>query len=347
MKRKLILLIAFVLFGAAVALSSFSTIDNAKAQSQRAEDNTPFKFNGKIWKDKQAFVESGARCATRNVDEGEANEIEESNQKFKANRAAKSAGGAAKSPGDVPSTDRSAGSVTVPVYFHVVNIGSGIGNGDVPNHQINAQISVLNNAFSGTPFHFQLISVDRTTNSSWYTAGPGTQAEKQMKSALRVGGADALNIYSNNPGGGLLGWATFPSSYRSRPLDDGVVVLFSSLPGGSAEPYDEGDTATHEVGHWLGLYHTFQGGCSKNNDGVSDTAAERSPAFDCPIGRDSCTGSKYPGLDPIENFMPDFADGLNALAVSNVIRICVRPESWFYQSSCAMYLRTDLIEATA
>lgn len=204
--------------------------------------------------------------------------------------------------------------VTIPVAVHVIRKGTGISNGDVPDSWINAQISVLNNAYSGatggfnTSFRFTLLSIDRTTNSTWYTAGPSTTAETQMKNALHIGGPDTLNLYLSSPGGGLLGWATFPWSYAGAPSKDGVVVLNQSLPGGSAAPYNLGDTGTHEVGHWLGLYHTFQGGCSTTaGDYVSDTAAEKSAAFGCPAGRNTCTGSRYPGNDPIDNFM-DYTD---------------------------------------
>ena len=195
----------------------------------------------------------------------------------------------------------------IDVYFHVINNGSGIANGDIPDSQITAQINVLNAAYAPTGWSFRLVSTDRTTNPSWYTMG--SAAETQAKNALRQGTADDLNIYTANPGGGLLGWATFPSSYQSNPKNDGVVILFSSVPGGTAAPYNLGDTATHEVGHWMGLYHTFQGGCSKGGDLVDDTPAERSPAYGCPTGRDSCTGRKpgAAGLDPINNFM-DYTD---------------------------------------
>jgi Pregnancy-associated plasma protein-A len=202
------------------------------------------------------------------------------------------------------------GVVTINVYFHVINQGAGIENGDVPLSMINDQILVLNDSFSGatggvnTTFRFVLAAVTRTTNARWFNQAERSNVERQYKRALRVGTADDLNIYSANPGSSLLGWATFPWSYERRSWQDGVVILHSSMPGGSADPYNEGDTATHEVGHWLGLYHTFQGGCSGPGDEVADTPAEQSAAFGCPTGRDTCAAA---GVDPITNFM-DYTD---------------------------------------
>jgi len=198
-----------------------------------------------------------------------------------------------------------AAGANIPVYVH--QIRSTTGTGTVSPQMIANQVTVLNQAYAPAGFSFTLTAQDTTVNNAWATAGPGSTAERDMKASLRQGGKNALNVYTNNMGGGLLGWATFPSDYTRAPSMDGVVVLYSSLPGGSAAPYNLGDTATHEVGHWMGLYHTFQGGCSGQGDLVSDTPAERSPAYGCPTGRDSCPGKKSPGLDPITNFM-DYSD---------------------------------------
>jgi hypothetical protein len=298
--------------GLAVVLTR-SPLNNARAQNGAVAssstqsdggDNVPFRLNGKTWRDKQAFIDSGARCSTKHPDPIKAKEIQDALERFKANRSIK---------GGEVSAAAASSTVTIPVYFHVINKGTGIANGDVPTTMLQRQIDVLNRSYGGatggasTGFRFILAGVTRTTNAVWYNMGYGSIEERDAKAALRTGGANALNFYTANLGDSLLGWATFPWSYHSKPELDGVVCLYSSLPGGSAAPYNEGDTGTHEIGHWLGLYHTFQGGCSTNNDYIDDTPAERSPAFGCPVGRDTCTTSKYPGLDPTENFM-DYTD---------------------------------------
>ena len=104
---------------------------------------------------------------------------------------------------------RAGGTVTISVWVHVINNGSGIANGDITSQMITDQINVLNSAYGtgtggfDTSFRFVLAGTDRTTSASWYTATYGTSAESAMKTALHKGTATTLNLYTNNMGGGL------------------------------------------------------------------------------------------------------------------------------------------------
>jgi hypothetical protein len=206
---------------------------------------------------------------------------------------------------------RAHSSEVVSVWVHVISRGGGYENGELPDTMIREQLRVLSDSYNGRTgganvgLGFRLAGITRTTNQTWFEQMVfDTAVELEAKTQLRKGGPETLNIYTVD-GGPFLGWAYYPSILSSATLAklDGVVLDWRSLPGGTFEIYSEGDTAPHEVGHWLGLYHTFQGGCSSKNDGVSDTPAEFSPAFNCPVGRDSCSQPSRPGLDPIYNFM--------------------------------------------
>ena len=286
----------FTAFAALANIRKFElillVILTASAASAQEDTSKSFILNGYSWASQQAFIESGSRCGVKDLTPAEA-----STEDIKLHNALLQSG--LDYAASVARTFN--GAITVDVYFHIIT-PDGI-QGVVTATQIQNQISVMNAAFVNTPFKFNLISVNTTINSLWYTVSQDSPAEIAMKTTLRQGTAKDLNIYIANLGDDLLGWATFPSCYAGSPKIDGVVLLFSSLPGGTAAPYDLGDTATHEVGHWLGLYHTFQGGCT-GGDFVADTPAEASPAFGCPVGRDTCPGT---GPDPIYNFM-DFTD---------------------------------------
>lgn len=191
------------------------------------------------------------------------------------------------------------GPVTIPVVFHVISEDGTRENGNVPDSMIEDQIAVLNAAFAAnTGFTFKLTRTNRVTQPAWYPILAESAVEQEMKSALHEGGPETLNIYTGNLSDDLLGWSSWP--WQSQTAEDGVVLLAESMPGGNAAGYNLGDTGTHEVGHWLNLLHTFQGGCTGEGDLVSDTAAEAFPAFGCPTGRDTCADA---GADPIHNFM--------------------------------------------
>ncbi|MEV0664550.1 zinc metalloprotease [Actinomadura luteofluorescens] len=196
---------------------------------------------------------------------------------------------------------RRAAQITIPVYFHVIHSGA---KGNLSNAMIQRQISTLNTSYGGgnggadANVSFTLKAVSRTDNAAWF--GDPERYEGTYKPRLHKGGKSTLNLYSTYIGGDLLGWSTFPWKYKSEPQMDGVTIHYASIPGGSIENFNKGFSATHEVGHWLGLYHTFQDGCSDQGDRVADTPAERDPTNGCPSFKDTCAA---PGEDPVHNYM--------------------------------------------
>jgi hypothetical protein len=227
--------------------------------------------------------------------------------------------------------------VTIPVHFHVVSKGPLVEDGNVPDEWIEEQVDVLNDAYAGgqggaaTRYRFEKISVDRVVNPAWHRASMGTPEADEMMLALHVGDARTLNVYISGSGAG--GQAMFPWFSKDTPYRDAVIIHWLTMPGrivsvvvegnpaNSVNLHNEGDVLVHEVGHWLGLYHTFEWGCggfrNLDGDGVDDTPAHQQPTFDDGFDAeidnttdavlesecaqtDTCPAE---GLDPVRNFM--------------------------------------------
>lgn len=188
---------------------------------------------------------------------------------------------------------------TVPVYWHVITDRC---KGHLDSNDLKRQINTLNADYGKHGFSFVLRNVSYVENAKWFHSSYDSDESEKMKIALRQGdSAKALNIYSVRFQDGTLGFATFPWDYADSPKMDGVVVQFNTVPGGGLANYNQGRTVTHEVGHWLGLYHTFEGGCTSPGDYVKDTPPSASPSSGCPTKRNSCSGDSLE--DPVHNYM--------------------------------------------
>ncbi|KAF9046223.1 hypothetical protein BJ165DRAFT_1469636 [Panaeolus papilionaceus] len=187
------------------------------------------------------------------------------------------------------------------VYFNVVAKNMTTAGGWAPQSQVDAQVKLLNDRYVGTGVSWKLVSTTRILSRYWHeTIDTDTPQTDDMQRLFRKGKSTALNVYTVGfYDANLNGYATLPNGYSRWPINDGAVILYATLPGGSS-PNRQGGTLIHEAGHWLGLRHTFQGGCTGDGDGVDDTPPQGEANFGCPIGADSCPGDAFP--DPIRMF---------------------------------------------
>jgi hypothetical protein len=288
----------------AVLLLSFlvACASGAKTNLRKPAKNYegPITLGAHTYASREEFVKSGKRCGTREPTEEELFKVEQHLATI-PNEPEELAHG-------VVGLNRMA---TVNVHFHIITTSSG--EGAISQTDIDAQMQVMNDAYHQVNAKFVLKGVETVVNDAWFDMDYGSQEEYDMKSSLRVNGANVLNIYTLTNGDGILGWATFPWDAASNLAMDGVVIDYRTLPNGAMAPYNEGATLVHEAGHWMGLLHTFQGGCKKygdQGDKVKDTPCVKEANFGCPPdSTDSCPGTAYAykGNDMVHNYM-DYVD---------------------------------------
>ena len=216
------------------------------------------------------------------------------------------------------------------VVFHVI-MDNGCSQGALTDGMIQSQIDILNEDFQALPgsngapgyasgIRFALASQDpsgnpttgitRTCNSTYFQDGGNYWRELEWDPSRYI------NIYSNTAAGSLGYVPYLPADGAPGASGDRVVVYWESVGrnGIGGAPYNQGRTATHEIGHYLGLEHTFTGGCQNasqpacfsNGDLICDTNAEAEPVYSpCGLGVSSTCGS----VDPSDNYM-DYSDDL-------------------------------------
>ncbi|KAI5807824.1 hypothetical protein DFH27DRAFT_459160, partial [Peziza echinospora] len=195
------------------------------------------------------------------------------------------------------------------VYFHVITSGFTLDAGWVPGESIVDQVSLMNTGFKRANIKFVLKAVDYVVNAEWANSNGDPGLEERQK-LLRKGDYRTLNIVLI-PGMGNGGRCTYPSKFSDRNLlFDRCEVGTGALPRVKGRV---GRTTIHEVGHWLGLMHTFEGGCDGVGDTKGDLVADTPPhkhdffgIADCPVGLNTCPDQ--PGNDPTTNYMSYFSE---------------------------------------
>ncbi|TFK29518.1 hypothetical protein FA15DRAFT_691108 [Coprinopsis marcescibilis] len=203
---------------------------------------------------------------------------------------------------------------TFQLHYHNVVANTSFEGGWLDDEVIQTMVDNLNADFSSTGVNFELAEINHWSEENWFfnaNKTEGLDLEVEMKESTRVGGRDTLNVWTIQLPNGPAGYAAFPWNFDKTDQDsirDGVILKYSIIPGGRSKTRF-GRTLTHEVGHWVGLYHTFQGkSCSGEGDFVDDTPMQLAPTST----KNGCTAidtcGNDPGDDPIFNFMDYSSD---------------------------------------
>jgi hypothetical protein len=228
----------------------------------------------------------------------------------------------------------------VPVVFHIIHEN---GAENISQAQIMDQLRIVNEDFrkrAGTngastdplaadmEIEFRLAQYDpngnkhdginrvfsKLTNNATDSVKPLSYWD--ARKYLNIWVVKSINLNTGKPGT-VLGYAQFPWSLNFQTTTDGIVLRSDQVGTiGSGQQSQAGRTLTHEIGHWLGLYHTFQGGCvggtttncSQQGDWVCDTPPVADASFGCNIGRNSCSNDSPNLPDMVKNYM-DYSDG--------------------------------------
>jgi hypothetical protein len=220
--------------------------------------------------------------------------------------------------------------IVIKTVAHLISASDSYSQKLLTSTMLQRQIATMNTAYKSSNISFSLINITQHTSSSWATGTDNT-----MKTTLRQGGYGVLNMYFvTNMTTGLLGQCSLPMKVGTNPsaasiASDACVIDGGSMPGASAgfarPGYDLGMTAVHEVGHWNGLFHPFEGyscDAAAPGDYIADTPVQSTATSGCPVSpaKDSCPGA--PGVDSIHNYMDYSLDGCyNQFTVEQGLRM--------------------------
>lgn len=214
----------------------------------------------------------------------------------------------------------------IPVVVHVIHVG---GTENISDAQVQSQIDVLNEDFrkmtgtngdgNGVDTEIQFCLAKKTPDGKCTNgivriqstlSNHQTYQRSMLKQLSYWDNTRYLNMYvvkSINGSSGILGYSSFPGG---PPDEDGIVVRHNYFGRIGTAASSIGRTTTHEIGHWFGLYHTFNGGCGvdtcADGDYVCDTPPAANPNFGCPT-INSCSNDFPDVNDQIQNYL-DYSD---------------------------------------